>query len=145
MNVNESFPLRHWRPSPWNLEFVSYQHKITENWHILSLTIKKVKTKTLQYSATYFIPHSKPKYPCTKCKNRQWSENSTNSFLTWWLNGWWGSRSSCGLMVGLPPPPPSPNTIWALFSSRKPLVLARFWRCCLNATKPVWFNKCNRL
>lgn len=25
---------------------------------------------------------------------------------------------------------------WTLFSSSIPLVLARFWRCCLNATIP---------
>lgn len=25
---------------------------------------------------------------------------------------------------------------WTLFSSRIPLVRARFWRCCLNATIP---------
>lgn len=33
------------------------------------------------------------------------------------------------------------TSIWTLFSSKMPLVLARFWRCCRNATRPESRNQ----
>lgn len=45
----------------------------------------------------------------------------------------------CGPMGPIAAPSPDPicsTSIWTLLSSRMPLVLAKFWRCCRNATRP---------
>lgn len=41
-----------------------------------------------------------------------------------------------GLMAAPSEDPICSTSIWTLLSSRMPLVLARFWRCCRNATRP---------
>lgn len=41
-----------------------------------------------------------------------------------------------GSMVTPSPEPICSTSSWTLFSSRMPLVLAKFWRCCRNATRP---------
>ena len=49
----------------------------------------------------------------------------------------------CGPRGPMAAPSPEPicsTSIWTLFSSRMPLVLARFWRCCRNATRPESTN-----
>lgn len=49
----------------------------------------------------------------------------------------------CGPRGPMAAPSPEPicsTSIWTLFSSRMPLVLAKFWRCCRNATRPESTN-----
>lgn len=48
-----------------------------------------------------------------------------------------------GLMAAASPDPICSTSIWTLLSSRMPLVLARFWRCCRNATRPESRRKTN--
>ncbi len=91
MNVNESFPLRHWRPSPWNVEFVSYQHKITENWHILSLTIKKVKTKTHFSILLPILFHIQSQN--THAQNVKIENDLRTAQIAFWPGGWMGGEA----------------------------------------------------
>ena len=75
-------------------------------------------------------------------RQRSWSmclcehaERLTSKRLCKWCCGPRGS------MAAPSPEPICSTSIWTLLSSRMPLVLAKFWRCCRNATRPVRIKK----
>lgn len=78
-----------------------------------------------------------------ECDNRFWKRrNCVCVFVRDYAAGL-TSRRLCkwccgpkGSMVTPSPEPICSTSSWTLFSSRMPLVLAKFWRCCRNATRP---------
>lgn len=72
----------------------------------------------------------KEKELCVCVFVRDYAAGLTSRRLCKWCCGPKGS------MVTPSPEPICSTSSWTLFSSRMPLVLAKFWRCCRNATRP---------